>query len=930
MNNQRYVVIDVETTGNSPKKGDKIIQIAAVVIENGQMTERFSKYVNPNQPIPAFIEQLTGISNEMVENEEPFSAIAEDIFKLLHDSCFIAHNIHFDLAFVKHELQLAGFGELECSVLDTVELSRIVFPGFDGYKLTELSEELQIRHENPHRADSDAEVTALIFLHMMDRLKRLPLPVLKSIRRLSWHLISDAQELFDGLIAEKGADAELEAGFMKVGSFVIRTPEGEDEEVGHKSRVSQTEPLIWEKDGGLSSLDDRFDKREGQTKMMREVWTAFQNHEHALIEAATGIGKTLGYLVPAAIHAKQTGKPVVISTYTTLLQQQMINRDIPLLEKIFPFPVKAAVLKGRSHYLSIRKFKHILQEDDDNYDSVLAKAQILVWLTDTETGDLSEINLPSGGKLLWDRLAYDSHSYAENSSIRKLCFYERAKARAQKADMIITNHALLLTDEANQRIQTGDADTFVIDEAHHFERAAGEQYGARADYVFLHKRLMRLGTLKQRGILKKAERLYRSAGISSESFFQMDEWLAQLLEESDLFFTAVHSFVKRRKPRNDLNRLLYKIGETGESRAWNRLEEGARRLCSMLYDMHRLFTDQKKSLAEKQASFTSRQAFLLDEYDSCINDLEEYRKTLGRLMFDPVEDEVVWIEIDAKGAKNAAAIYAQPLDTGEILADRFFTEKKSVVLTSGTLVVENSFGYMIKKLGLSDFYPRTLQIESPFSYDKHMNIMIPTDVSPIQNDPGDYIQDVTRYVKALAKQKNAKVLVLFTSHDMLRDVYHTIKNEEDFPCQLLAQGISGGSPVKVMKLFKSYPHAVLLGTNHFWEGVDFPGDELTTLIIARLPFRPPDHPVESAKCDRAKRRGESPFQAVSLPEAVLAFRQGIGRLLRSEKDSGTVVILDRRIRTSSYGTVFMKALPPAKVMEPTFLELEAYIAGLNG
>ena len=180
---------------------------------------------------------------------------------------------------------------------------------------------------------------------------------------------------------------------------MIRTPEVEDEEAGHKSRVPQTEPLIWERDGGLSSLDDRFDKREGQTKMMREVWTAFQNHEHALIEAATGIGKSLGYLVPAAIHAKQTGKPVVISTYTTLLQQQMINRDIPLLEKIFPFPVKAAVLKGRSHYLSIRKFKHILQEDDDNYDSVLAKAQILVWLTDTETGDLSEINLPSGGKL---------------------------------------------------------------------------------------------------------------------------------------------------------------------------------------------------------------------------------------------------------------------------------------------------------------------------------------------------------------------------------------------------------------------------------------------------------------------------------------------------------------------------------------------------
>ncbi|WFA03455.1 ATP-dependent DNA helicase DinG [Bacillus sp. HSf4] len=922
MYNQRYVVIDVETTGNSPKKGDKIIQIAAVVIENGQITERFSKYVNPDQPIPAFIEQLTGITNEMVEREEPFSAIAEEIYELLSGSCFIAHNIHFDLGFVKHELMRAGFDELECDVLDTVELARIVFPRFDGYKLTELSEELNLQHENPHRADSDAEVTALIFLHMLEKLKRLPLPVLKAIRRLSWHLISDAQELLDRLIHEKDSRAELEAGYIKTGSFVIKEPVQTMEERGEEREPFNADPLIWEEDGGLRSLLEHFENRRGQTKMMKEVWTAFDHHEHVLIEAAAGIGKTIGYLVPAALRARQTGKPVVISTFTTLLQQQILTRDIPLLEQVFPFPIKAAVLKGRSHYISIHKFEHILQEEDDNYDAVLAKAQILVWLTDTETGDLSELNLPSGGKLLWDRISYDDRSFARNAPLREYCFYERAKAKAKQADLIITNHALLLTDEANKR--TMHADTVIIDEAHHFERVAGEQFGARADYVSLHKKLMQLGTLKQKGLLKKAERLFRSAGFTSESFFQMDEWLSQLLEESDMFFTSVHSFVKRRKPKNDLNRLLYKVGKE-QGRAWNRLEEGARRLCAMLFDMHGLFVEQMEKLSEQKSSFTSRQAFLLEEYQSCMVYLEEYGKKLGRLFFDPAEDEVVWIEIDAKGAKNAASVYAQPLDAGELLADRFFTEKKSVVLTSATLVVENSFSYMIKKLGLNDFYPRTLQIESPFSYDKRMKILIPTDISPINDHPESYIHDVSRSIKSLARQQNAKTLVLFTSHDMLRSVYQELKNDDDFPCQLLAQGISGGSPVKIMKLFKSYQHAVLLGTNHFWEGVDFPGDELTTLIIARLPFRPPDHPVESAKCERAKRMGESPFQAVSLPEAVLTFRQGIGRLLRTEEDSGTVVILDRRIRTSSYGRVFLQALPPASIEEPTLLELEDYV-----
>lgn len=163
MNKQRFVVIDVETTGNSPKKGDKIIQIAAVVIENGQITERFSKYINPNKSIPVFIEQLTGITNQMVENQPPFKAVAEEVFHLLDGAYFVAHNIHFDLGFVKHELHKAGFQLPDCEVLDTVELSRIAFPGFEGYKLTELSEELQLRHDQPHRADSDAEVTGLIF-----------------------------------------------------------------------------------------------------------------------------------------------------------------------------------------------------------------------------------------------------------------------------------------------------------------------------------------------------------------------------------------------------------------------------------------------------------------------------------------------------------------------------------------------------------------------------------------------------------------------------------------------------------------------------------------------------------------------------------------------------------------------------------------------
>ncbi|MGG3624114.1 ATP-dependent DNA helicase DinG [Bacillus gobiensis] len=922
MNNKRFVVLDVETTGNSPKKGDKIIQIGAVVIDDWKISKRISYFVNPGKKIPPFIEKLTGIKDETVKHERSFLEIADEVYDLLTQSYFVAHNIHFDTSFVNSELKNAGYDKLDCMVIDTVELARILFPSFGGYKLTELSEALQIHHESPHRADSDAEVTSRIFLEMVKKLKSLPIPTLTELKRLSSHLISDLEPLLDDILRKK--DPAKEIDYKMVKSIAVKKAE---------SDALEREPSA----ADLKTLNDicfdsfsaaNVEHREGQQEMMKEVYTSFNNNEHSLIEAAPGTGKTLGYLLPAVLFSREKGVPITLSTYTTLLQQQLVEHDIPKLNELLETPVRTAVLKGRSHYLNIYKLNYIMEEKDSNYDTVLTIAQLLVWLLETSTGDVEEINLPSGGKRIWDRLNCEGFLFQTKTND---CFYESAKKKAQAADLVITNHSFLLANEKNKSGAVPATGYVIIDEAHHFEKAALDHTGTRISYLDFHVKRIQMGSFKNGGLLKKLQQRFARFGISAELKFQIDEYLEFIQEECDVFFSMLHSFVKKRKPMDDVNRLTLRL-ETKQRNdiAGQAMAEGARRLCSMLSELNSRFEGLLRQTEAVKGQLDLKGLFVYHEFRSCVAYFSWLEQTLLQMFFTEDAKRITWIEIDAKGAKNAVSLYDQPLEIAERIADQFFTMKKSVVLTSATLTVDRSFSFMIKKLGLTDFYPRTLQIESPYLYKKHMRILIPEHMPLIhETDQQQYAKMTAEYVSILAKQNRAKILVLFTSYEMVRGVYNKLKQYDTLDGELLGQGITAGSPAKVKKAFAASEKAVLLGTRQYWEGVDFPGNELTTVVIARLPFSSPGQPLAKARFDYIKNRGGNPFEELSLPEAVVLFKQGIGRLIRSSKDSGTVVILDRRILTSSYSRTFMNALPHSAVEQMTKDELERYIDELN-
>ncbi|MGD6815791.1 ATP-dependent DNA helicase DinG [Metabacillus sp. 84] len=925
MEQRRFVVLDVETTGNSPKKGEKIIQFGAVVIENGAISERFMSYVNPLQPIPAFIEALTGINDEMVNQAPVFSEIAEKVFSLLDGAWFVAHNVHFDLSFVQAELVNAGFPRFIGGLMDTVELSRMMFPSLESYKLSDLCKELNIEHDRPHQADSDAEATAEILTVILSRLEELPAETLKSLRKLSDVFISDLHEILDDLIenalsvpaAEKDANCELfgSLAFSKV--FTEPDPEPGPQAENEVSGLLPLNRLMEEK---MADYEDR----PQQQKLMKEVYQSLASHEHMVAEAPAGSGKSLALLLPALVYATENQSKVVYSTHTTALQHQLLERDTKIAGEILSADLSACILKGESHYICPHKFEMALMETDENYDSNLAKAQILIWLLKTRTGDADELNLPSGGRNLWQRIHHDRTSGHPKNPYRDRSFYHLARERAEKSTIIIVNHALLLNDAAAGKKQLPEFDAVMIDEAHHLERAAGDQWGFRLEYVTIHSWLQRLGHMYSGDLLAYAAGWFERENEKGYDYcLELDVLLKEFYEELNDFYTSLHSYVLRKKSE-EANRISIVIEhDENENLFWSAIEELADRIRFYMLDIITIMEKQKRLLDTDNLPMAFQ--VKMNEYFSYADRFRQAGEAIQSLFKGADSENACWIEAEAKGAKNAAVICGRPVDVSEKLASSLFEKKRSVILVSATLTVNGSFQHAVSQLGLHDFYPKQLILPSPFDMKKQAQLFVPSDIPAIREVSLEtYTTSVAFSISEFAPMINGKILVLFTSYDMLKNTYQHLKSMpamEEYT--ILGQGVSSGSKGKLIKSFRQTGNAILLGTNSFWEGIDFPGEELKAIIMIRLPFAPPDQPVMSAKLKKLDLEGKNAFYEYSLPEAILRFKQGFGRLIRTERDKGLLIVLDRRILTSRYGQYFIKAIPGLDVHYKPVRELAA-------
>jgi ATP-dependent DNA helicase DinG len=922
----KIIVVDLETTGNSPRKGEKIIQISAVIIENGEIVDQFTSFVSPGKPIPPFIEELTGINDEMVKEAPEFHEIAPKILEIMDNGVFVAHNVTFDLSFLQAELEEAGYNPFNGPAFDTVELAKIAMPSADSFKLTELSNTLALSHVRPHQADSDAYVTAELLLHFINKLKILPLVTLEKLQVLSEHLKSDLSLLFDEIVSQKQRHVEDLSFDLEVYRGIALRKKRDDDPL-----PSIGEEVELDISKNLELHISTYEKRDAQIQMMDEVLESFLTGSHLVIEAGTGVGKSLGYLWPSLQFAKQHKERVVISTFTTQLQEQLLQKEIKLLEKISPVPFQTVLLKGKNHYINLFKFEQSLREAESQYDVVLTKMQILVWLTRTETGDVDELNLTSGGQLFWNRLRHDGwHLLHSKDPWVSKDFYLHARKRAQSADIIITNHSMLLSDIINKGNLIPSFDYLVIDEAHHLEKSARQHLGIVLDYLSIKFTASQLGTLDQKQLYERLYGFMNRYGVEGTLHsFELDTHVQQFyIDLEEAMNVLTNAFFKNAKKRTGAQKIQLRISEEmRKSRSWQPVQMAMERVISGMKLIDKEFQVILDKIKSKKLKLEDSEKALVEEFYSFLVEWNELCQQFRAVFLKEMNDFVLWLDGDTRSLPNSLVIQAQPVAVAQNLKEELFAKKKSVVLTSATLTVSDSFNYFLNEVGLAREEIKELQLSSPFDYDQSATLFIPNDVPEIQHVSNEeYIEAISSHLIGVAQATKGRMLILFTSYDMLRKTYELMKESgllEDYV--LMAQGITSGSRTRLTKNFQRFDKAILFGTSSFWEGVDIPGEDLSCLALVRLPFSPPDEPVTQAKSEILKAQGMNPFSSHSLPEAIIRFKQGVGRLIRRSSDRGIVIVYDRRIKTTRYGNAFIQSIPSMNVKEGDLFDLIEWI-----
>jgi ATP-dependent DNA helicase DinG len=931
-----FVVVDFETTGNRPKDGDKIIQIGAVLVRDGQIVERFSTLVNPEVDIPPFIEKLTGITNDMVADAPPIEDVLPPLLKMLNGATFVAHNVFFDLSFLQHALQEAGYNSFTGPLIDTVELARLLLPSQEGYRLSDLSVGLDIMHDRPHQADSDAEATARLLLHLLDKLQRLPLVTIQQLQRVSRPFHSDILTLLSDIERQKIREGtyEPENDLEVIHQICLKKRWTVEQETGLSRGSMSFEAFVdqlFGEQGLLKTHMPGFELRPAQVTMMKQVYDSFVSSRHLMIEAGTGTGKSLAYLIPAVFWAKQEEETVVVSTHTIQLQEQMYTRDLPILQAIFADDgPRISILKGRNNYLCLRKFSHSLQEEHENYDIQLSKSQILVWLTETETGDVEEISLPSGGQVYWKQVQSDANSCLNRQCPWfSRCYYHQARRKAQQAEVIVTNHSLVFTDMNSEHRIIPSYKYAVIDEAHHFDDVASRHLGDMISSYQLEGMLHRLHPDRGPGLLEEVEEAVRvwsaasyeeSKHIIETSYQQIQEGKEAIREMYHLLYQWSH---QRAREGEEVGHMVLRYKQEDLASRWGRAVVSAvRNSVDLLLAIGKKLEMIYAGIHGEDAPLSMKG--LLTDLNGVIKDCLGYAELLHQMLLTEDEEHVYWIELDTRSTRKTMYLHRVPIDVSGALRERFFDKKESVILTSATLSVNSSFAYAMERFGLANLLAEnavdTVVLSSPFNYKKQTLVCVPSEIPNIKGTSESYfIESLIHSLAQVAVVTKGRMLVLFTSYAMLRSVYEPLKERlKEANITVLGHGVDGGSRSKLTKQFRSIEACVLLGTSSFWEGVDIPGDDLSCLAIVRLPFVPPNHPLVEARNQQLEEQKKNAFMQLSVPQAVIRFKQGFGRLVRTSTDRGIVLIYDRRVIDARYGRLFLQSLPETDVLvKPT-------------
>ena len=682
--------------------------------------------------------------------------------------------------------------------------------------------------------------------------------------------------------------------------------------------------------GKIHQKIKKFEPRKEQYKMSKYIEKCMNENKKLIIEAGTGTGKTIAYLLPTLLYALKNNLKLIISTNTINLQEQLINKDIPLVKKIIGEDFTYEIVKGRGNYLCKRKLKNInvIENEQDTEEEKKEKKilkSILEWDEVTETGDRSELKYEVPN-YIWEKVNCEADLCTSSRSSD--CYFFKARKKIGNANMLIVNHHLFFADLAI-RNEIGfnteysilpNYDIVVFDEAHNIEDTARNYFTYEVSRYTLgriagniHNR--RATGTNNAGALTRLM-AYLNENLKQEDYIKADEMKEEIIEALNKFYDEGNVI---------FDKIIYPFAQelgSGEiKRRIDRTEIKKSQFWKEITGLQTELKDKYGDLLRKNAKFLNFiDSFELEDENGVIFDFTRYFERLKQyfsnfkfILQSDDEDYVYWLNINTSRAN--IKLYATPFDVAESLEENLFNKMNRMVFTSATLAVENKFDYYKKSIGLDREEKDNIEeeiISSPFDYEKQMKVYIPEDALDPTNT--EFMRDLEGFVEEVIKSTKGHCFLLFTSYSTLNFLYNQLKSrfsekeytlikQNDFPRH------------EMIEIFKNSKNPILFGTDSFWEGVDVQGEQLKSVIITKLPFKVPNDPVTEAIIENIRKNGQNPFNDYQVPQAVIKFKQGVGRLIRSKTDSGNIIILDNRIIKKMYGKKFLTVLPRNKVIE---------------
>jgi len=917
MSQTTIVALDIETTGLSAKT-DKITEIGAIRFNGKRIEAEWQSLINPGIRIPPNITKLTGITDAMVRNAPTIHEVLDDLTNFVGNSPVLGHNVRFDLSFLRKNSIL-----MNNEPLDTYDIAAILLPNAGRYRLGALGQALGILLPATHRALDDARVTQALYQRLYDLALEMPFDVLTEIVRLGDQVENwPGYGFFFDVLRDRSSERKSSGNIRQQ----LYGPIYDQPQTIHQSvqltPVDHPVPLdpedvsaILEHGGEFSRFFEHYEQRAEQIQMLLAVTQAISEGQHLMVEAGTGVGKSFAYLIPAALWAIQNGLRVVISTNTINLQDQLINKDIPDLQEALDINLNASVLKGRGNYLCPHQLELLRRRGPESPEEMRVFAKILSWLHQGGSGDRADINLNGPiERAIWARVSAADDSCTTENCIKHTggaCPFYQARQSAQNAHIIIVNHALLLADVATGNRVLPEYDYLIVDEAHHMESAVTNALSFRASQSDIIRLLRELGGTRS-GVIRRLLTILHDSVTPSEyaAISQITEKASdsafQLESLARNFFNTIDHFLLDQRNGQPIGSYAQQARILPTTRAqpawmeveisWENFHDTARGL------LKRLEQIAKGCIDIADAGFNDPDR-LEDSYHDITNIYRRFTEityNIESLIFEPQVDRIYWAEVRPGG--RGLTLEAAPLHIGALMQKHLWYEKASVILTSATLTTAGEFDYLRGRLFGEDAFE--LALGSPFDYENATLLYIPNNI-PEPSDRHGHQRAIESVLIQLGKTIGGRTLVLFTSYAQLQQTSRAISPVlGESGVTIFVQG-EGASAHTLLENFRDTDQAILLGTRAFWEGVDIPGEALSVLVIAKLPFAVPSDPIVAARSETF----EDPFYQYTVPEAILDFRQGFGRLIRTETDRGVAIILDRRVLTKRYGNLFIDSLP---------------------